>query len=191
MTATERSHGENDEFGRVAVSEGYCTQVQIDRCLHIQSNTDERLSLGQSLLREGFITEAQYSRILVLLRQGYKRDRDAAVVLDVERRRAEARTQARQGQEDRLLAKIAAAEGWVDAETLKLCLEEAGKSQRPLAEILVRLGQVDRGIVEGILSRLEKRDLSCPSCGATLSVLRLPTAAPVRCPRCQAVLVQG
>lgn len=184
----EQPHAENDEFARVALAEGYCTQFQIDRCLHIQSHSDERLSLGQSLLREGFVTTEQYSRVLVLLRQGYKKERDAAVVLEVERRLAENRNQARQGQEDRLLAKIVAAEGRVDAGTLKLDLEEATKSLRPLAEILVTLGHLDRAQVVGILSRLERRELSCPSCGATLSVLRLPTGAPVLCPRCQAVL---
>ena len=64
---------ENDGFARVVVAEGFCTRAQIDRCLQIQSSTDERLSLGQSLLREGFLTQEQYSRVLVLLRQGNKK----------------------------------------------------------------------------------------------------------------------
>ncbi len=183
-----RPYTENDGFARVALAEGYCTQVQIDRCLHIQSKTDERLSLGQSLLREGFVTQEQYSRVLVLLRKGYKNERDAAVVLEVQRRRTENRTRARQSQEDRLLAKILVAEGWVDAGTLKLDLEEATKSLRPLAEVLVTLGHLDQARIEGILSRLERRELSCPACGATLCILRVATAAPVQCPRCQIAL---
>jgi hypothetical protein len=186
-----RPYAENDGFARVALAERYCTQLQIDRCLHIQSKTDERLSLGQSLLREGFVTQEQYSRVLVLLRKGYKEERDTAVVLEVERRREENRTRARQSQEDRLLAKILAAEGLVDAETLKLDLEEATKSLRPLAEVLVTLGHMDYARIERILNRLERRELSCPACGATLCVLRVPTAAPVQCPRCQIALAPG
>ncbi len=187
----DRPHAENDGFALVALAEGCCTQAQIDRCLHIQSKTDERLSLGQSLLREGFITQEQYSRVLVLLRQGYKKERDAAVVLELQRQQAETRTRARQSQEDRLLAKLVAAEGWVGSEALRLHLEEATKSSRPLAEILVRSGHLESARVGEILSRLERRDLSCPSCGATLSILRLPTSAPVHCPRCQKSLPPG
>ena len=185
------SHAENDGFGRVAVAEGFCTPAQIDQCLRIQSRTDERLSLGQSLLREGFVTPEQYSRVLVLLRQGYKVERDIAVVLESERRLADGRAYARQGQEDRVLAGIVVAEGWISAERLKVCLDEAARSSRPLAETLVALGHLEAARVYAILDRLERTDLTCPSCKATLSIVRLPTADSVRCPRCRNVLALG
>jgi hypothetical protein len=170
---------ENDDLARVMLGEGFCTQDQIDRCRHIQSSTDERLSLGQSLLREGFVTGEQYSRALVLLRQGYKKERDTAVVR---------RAGARQGQEDRVLGGILIAEGWISAGQLNDCVIEGQKSGRPLAEILVALGHLESARVDSILDRLEKMDLSCPSCQATLSILRLPTGEPVRCPRCRNVV---
>src|SRR6185295_12580162 len=112
------SHDENDEFALVAVAEGFCTRAQVDRCLRIQSSTEEHLSLGQSLLREGFLTTDQYSRVLVLLRQGYKKQRDTTVARHDEQRLAEGRASARQGQEDRVLGGIVAAEGLVSAAPL-------------------------------------------------------------------------
>jgi hypothetical protein len=182
---------ENDDFARIALAEGFCTQDQIDRCRRIQSNTDERLSLGQSLLREGFLTQEQFSRALVLLRQGYKRDKDIAVVQEAERRLEEARASARQGQEDRVLRGIVLERGWIRAELLKVSQELAAKRGRPLAEILVALGHLDQARVDAILGRLERMDLSCPSCKAILSVVRLPTGDSVRCPRCGKVVPQG
>jgi hypothetical protein len=178
---------ENDDFARVALGEGFCTQEQIDRCLQIQSSTDERLSLGQSLLREGFLTREQYSRVLVLLRQSYKKERATAVELNDDRR-LEERALARRRQENRVLGGIVVAEGWISAELLKVCLEEVAKSGRPLAEALVNLGHLERARIDAIIARLERLEFSCPSCKATLSVVRLPTGDPVRCPRCRNVV---
>ena len=176
---------ENDDFARVVLAEGFCTRDQIDLCRRIQSTTDERLSLGQSLLREGFMTQEQYSRALVLLRQGYKKmERDTAVIRQAEQRLEEGRADARRAQEDRVIGGIAVEKGWISAELLKVSLEVAAKRGRPLAETLVALGHLEPAHVDWILSRLERMDLSCPSCKAILSVVRLPTGDSVRCPRC-------
>jgi len=58
------SNADNEDFGRIALRLGFCTRAQVEGCLKIQSSTDERLSLGQSLLREGFLSEAQFSKVL-------------------------------------------------------------------------------------------------------------------------------
>jgi len=179
------AHTENDEFARIALEEGFCTREQIERCLRIQSRSDERLSLGQSLLREGFLTEEQYSWILVLLRQGAKKERKAELSAAV------ALASARQGQEDRVLGGILVSEGWISAELLKVGMEEAARSGRPLAEALKALGLLDPARVAEILRRLERTERSCPSCGATLSIVRLPTAHPIRCPRCGSIVAPG
>jgi len=182
---------EDDDFARIVLAEGFSTREQIERCRRIQSSTDERLSLGQSLLREGFMTPEQYSRALVLLRQGSKRERDGAVLRNAERGLAEGRAAARQSQEDRVPGGIVVAEGCVSAEVLKVCLKEAATSGRSLAETLVALGHLESARVDALLCRLEMLELSCPSCKATLSVVRLQTAGLVRCPRCRNVVPQG
>lgn len=185
-------HAEDDAFARIALAEGFCTRGQLDRCREIQSNTDERLSIGQSLLREGFVTQEQYSRVLVLLRKGYKKERDAATVTrEAGERLAEGRADARQGQEDRVLGGIVVAEGWISAGLLKFCLEETARSGRPLADTLVALGHLKRAEVDSILGRLERTEVSCPSCSASLSVLRQSKGKSVRCPRCGNVLGSG
>lgn len=188
--AAGRPSDENDKFARIVLAEGFCTRDQIDRCLRIQSSTDERLSLGQSLLREGFLTSDQHSRVLVLLRQGYKKDRDTAVSRQADHRLAEGRASARQGQEDRVLGEIVVAEGWVSAAQLKACVEDSAKNRRPLAESLTALGCLEPARVQAILARLERSERTCPSCGAILSVIRLPTANPIRCPRCRNALLR-
>jgi len=166
---------EDDGFARVVIAEGYCTREQVDRCVRIQSSTDERLSLGQSLLREGFLSREQYSRVLVLLRQGYKKDKDTV----------DRRASARQGQEDRVLGGIVVADGWISADQLKACLKESAATGRSLAETLVSRGLAGSSRVDEILRRLEKTEVTCSSCKATLSILRLPTSESLRCPRCQ------
>lgn len=196
MTADPRSPeeaagklpSENERLARIVLAEGFCTRDQIDRCLRIQSNTNEHLSLGQSLLREGFLTSDQYSRVLMLVRQGYKQDRDDSAARRAEEGLEAGRASARQGQEDRVLGAIAVNEGWVSAAQLKACMDESSRSRRPLAESLVALGYLEPARVQAIVARLERSERTCTSCGATLSVVRLPTAVPVRCPRCRTSL---
>ncbi len=59
---------DNEDLGRVALRLGFVAPQQIQRCVKIQLSTDERLSLGQSLLREGFLSEAQFSQVLATQR---------------------------------------------------------------------------------------------------------------------------
>ena len=63
------SDSDNDRFARIALELGFCSAQQIEHCLKIQSITSEGLSLGQSLLREGFLSDAQYSKILEVQRK--------------------------------------------------------------------------------------------------------------------------
>jgi hypothetical protein len=66
------SDANNDLLAKAALALGFCTPAQIAQCLRIQSATTEGLSLGQSLLREGFISGEQYSQILKALRSGFR-----------------------------------------------------------------------------------------------------------------------
>ena len=77
---------DNDDLRRVVLRLGFCTAEQIERCLRIQSSTDERLSLGQSLLREGFISNAQYSMILETQRKDARSRSEALRKTDGARR---------------------------------------------------------------------------------------------------------
>jgi hypothetical protein len=73
------SDANNDLLAKTAIALGFCTPAQIDQCLRIQADTTEGLSLGQSLLREGFISEDQYSQILKSLRSGFGKGSSASI----------------------------------------------------------------------------------------------------------------
>jgi len=67
-----RTPNENDVLARIVLEQGFCTPEQIEKCLRIQLATREHLSLGQSLMREGYLTDVQHSKVLKLIRSGYR-----------------------------------------------------------------------------------------------------------------------
>jgi hypothetical protein len=103
------SNADNEDFGRVALRLGLCTRAQVERCLRIQSSTDERLSLGQSLLREGFLSQAQFSKVLETQRAD-SRKRAAAAPLGGG---PPAVPGAPRAHGDDLLGNLAVREGWI------------------------------------------------------------------------------
>jgi hypothetical protein len=176
------SDNDNDQFALAALRLGFCTAGQIEQCLKIQLSTDERLSLGQSLLREGFITDAQYSKILETQRKGARREAAAP---------AASRTP--QDQEDELLGKLAVREGWITESNVSACLRarKAGASPRSLVEVLVDQGYLDAAGAKKLQARLSRRQMSCSTCTVSFTVLSLARSAAVPCPRCRRPLAEG
>ena len=171
---------DNEQFGRIALRLGFCTAPQIERCLRIQSSTDERLSLGQSLVREGFISDAQYSKVL-------------------ENQRAEARREAAapsripQDQEDELLGKLAVRQGWITAAEVREC-RRAGRAAAPprsLVEVMVERGHLDAAGARELRARFSRRPMSCSACAVSFSVLSVARSSDVACPRCGHPLAEG
>ena len=173
------SDADNEQFGRVAVRLGFCTAAQIRKCLGIQSSTDERLSLGQSLLREGFITDAQFSSVLEAQRK--------------EAREESAAPRVPQDQEDDLLGKLAVRQGWITAAEVRAC-RRAGRAATPprsLVEVLVERGFLDAAGARELRARLSRRPMSCSTCAVSFSVLSVARSANVACPRCRRPLTEG
>lgn len=183
------SDNDNDQFALAALRLGFCTAEQIEQCLKIQLSTDERLSLGQSLLREGFITDAQYSKILESQRKGARKE--AAAPAAGKRPSAVSRTP--RDQEDELLGKLAVREGWITESKVTACLR-AGKAEVPprsLVEVLVDQGYLDAAGAKKLQARLSKRQMSCSTCTVSFTVLSLARSAVVPCPRCRRPLAEG
>jgi hypothetical protein len=176
------SDDDNDQFALAALRLGFCTAEQIEQCLKIQLSTDERLSLGQSLLREGFITDAQYSKILETQRKGARREVAAP-----------AASPTPQEQEDELLGKLAVREGWITESNVSACLRarKAGSSPRSLVEVLVDQGYLDAAGAKKLQARLSRRQMSCSTCTVSFTVLSLARSAVVPCPRCRRPLAEG
>ena len=59
-------------FGKLAISEGYCTQAQIYECIRMQSYSKSNTALGELLLFKGHLTAAQHDKILEIQKQNLK-----------------------------------------------------------------------------------------------------------------------
>jgi hypothetical protein len=180
------SDADNEQFRRAALKLRVCTAQQIERCLAIQSNTRENLSLGQSLLREGFISEAQYSKVLETQRKDARSEASAAATGSTPSSTPQERV-------DVLLGKLAVREGWITEAQIRSCLR-AGKSgpvPRSLLQVLVDEGHLDaRGAAE-LQARCSPRRMSCSACAVSFTVLSLARSAIVPCPRCRRPLAEG
>lgn len=177
------AHNENDKFGEIVLSLGFCTVDQIRRCLEIQGETTEHLSLGQSLLREGFISGDQYSQVLEALRRGLKKAASLASPANPQVPSTEQR-------EDDLLGKLAVQEGWLTTAELISCLraEKPGAPRRPLGEILVAAGYLTPARAKDLFARVTRRAMSCRPCDKKYMVLSIAQSRNMTCPRCQGPL---
>jgi hypothetical protein len=164
-------------FGKIALSKGYCTREQIDKGLAIQVASGGGIQLGEILLREGFLTPGQHSEILTLQKQAF-----AAVdpVL-------------KKNQEAVLFGKLALREGLITEEELNECLRLQGRDgeRRTLGEIMVAHGYLTPFQVTHLLSRQEKRIMSCPACRLSYTVLTVSRGKVIHCPRCRGPLQEG
>jgi len=189
-------HNDNNRFGEIALSLGFCTSDQIRRCLQIQGDTTENLSLGQSLLREGFISGEQYSQVLTRLRSSLKKGRQAPedpFQAETPRSPASPEVATAEDREDDLLGKLAVREGWIAAADLKACLrqEKPGSPRPPLAEILVTRGYLTPPRAEELLARVSRRLMFCRRCEKSFTVLSIANSRLVNCPSCRQRLEEG
>lgn len=177
------------------MSLGYCDEKQIRGCLAIQANTAENLSLGQSLLREGFISAEQHSHVLALIRVSVKEGRalDAPADPATPKKPPGRDTTASEGWEDDHLGKLAVREGWLTLEELRACKreEDPRAPRRSLVEILVSRGLLTRARADDLLKRVSRRQMICRGCAKSFNVLSLAGSQEVRCPRCAAPLESG
>jgi hypothetical protein len=187
------SHIENDKFGEIVLSLGFCTVDQIRRCLEIQGETTENLSLGQSLLREGFISDEQYSRVLTQLRRSFKKGtpvpHDQPPVA-TPGSPAIPKVPNAEDRVDDLLGKLAVQEGWLTTADLIACLraEKPGAPRRPLGEILVDAGYLTPARAKELFARVSRRVMCCRPCGKKFTVLSIAQSRNIACPRCQGPL---
>jgi hypothetical protein len=189
-------HAENDPFAKAALALGFCSDAQVEKCLRIQADTTEGLSLGHSLLREGFITDEQYSKILTTLRSGFRKEDSAPNRAKMPPEPAAAIERdplTRQDQEDELFGKLAVREGWISQADLDLCLggEQPGAPKRSLEEIMVSRGFVEPARARALLESLSRKLMCCRTCEASFSVLSIALSRQIRCPKCKGPLEEG
>lgn len=172
----------NDRFGEIAVRLGFCTADQVARCLRIQSSTSEGLSLGNSLLREGYLTEAQYSRIVAVQRsEGRPTPRPGEIV---------PMPGASPVREEDLVGKLALREGLITEAQYQECLRDsqAASPGRTVGDLLVARRYLDPARAKDLQARVFRRRMTCGPCGASFTVLSVAKSKDVKCPRCKGPL---
>lgn len=189
-------HSDNEKFGEIVLRLGFCTPEQIRRCLEIQGDTTENLSLGNSLLREGFISREQYSEVLKVLRASFKqgvRVPDDTVPSAPPRSASTPEVPTADDRTDDLVGQLALREGWLTPAHLKACLqaEKPGARRRGLAEILVSRGYLTPQRAKDLLARVSRRSMCCRPCRTAFTVLSIANSPEILCPKCRGRLEEG
>jgi len=165
-------------FGKLAVSMGFCTQEGIQACLLVQAASIQRLPLGRVLINEGHITETQHSLILAEQRKNMN-----AIDPLLKRQR-----------ESILFGKLAVREGLLTAAQVNECLQQQATmgDTRSLGEIMISKSMLSYKQVQGLLSRQQKRIMTCPACKMSFTVTSISQGKKVvSCPRCKGPLSDG
>jgi DNA-directed RNA polymerase subunit RPC12/RpoP len=164
-------------LGKIILEKGFCTQAHIDRCLAIQAARHDGTPLGRVLVSEGFITEEQHSEALAIQR------RNMSAVDPLLKKQ----------KESVLFGKLAVREGLISEEEANKCLRQQALEgeKRSLGEIMVAKGCLTSEQVKDLLSKQQKRIMSCPVCRLCFTVLTISKGKKIACPRCKGPLVEG
>jgi len=164
-------------FGKIAVAKKFCTQDQLNKCLILQANSRDRVPLGQLLRTEGYISDDQHSRILAMQRQQLASTDPVNKV----------------SKESILLGRLALKMNLISEPNLNLCLRLQGQpgEKRTIGEIMVSMGFLKAEQVKSLLSRQQKKIMSCEKCRLSFTVLTTTNAKVIACPRCKGPLGDG
>ena len=168
-------------YGKIALTEKFCTQSQIDECtrlqLQLQSPHQPAPRLGDLLIEKGYITPSEHARVLEIQQQNM----DLVDPLVKKRK------------ESILFGKLAIKQGLVTPDEVNTCLRlqaEPGES-RSLGEILVAKGFLTAIQVKEVLNKQFKKVMSCPACKLSFTVLTLSEGKRIDCPKCKGPLSEG
>ena len=168
-------------FGKIALTEKFCTQKQIDECtrlqLQLQSPHQPAPRLGDLLVEKGCLTPDQHAKILEIQQQNL----DLVDPLVKKRK------------ESVLFGKLAIKVGLVTADEVNQCLrlQAEPNEMRSLGEILVAKGFLTAVQVKDILNKQLKKIMSCPACKLSFTVLTLSEGKRIDCPKCKGPLKEG
>src|SRR5688572_19864967 len=162
-------------YGRIAVELGFCTEKQVEHCLQLQNASSAPMSLGHHLVREGFLTEDQHSKVIERQRRNLSYKAPGAAV----------------PKSELLFGRLAIREGFATEEQVNAALREQGRpgERRTLGEVLKARGVLSHAQVTQLLSRQSKWVMRCPKCAVSFTVhstSKSPTKA--ACPRCKGLL---
>ncbi len=164
-------------FGKIALSQGYCSRAQVDECVQMQSSGEADAAVGELLLFKGYITSPQHAQ-----------------VLEIQKRNLQARApESQASKEAGLIGKLAVREGLLSEDEVHECLRAQAKEgeKRTLGEIMIEHGYLTVAQVKDLLGKQQKRLMNCLPCNLSFTVLSLSQGNQVKCPRCKNPLREG
>jgi protein-arginine kinase activator protein McsA len=164
-------------FGKIALGQGFCTKEQIEWCVAIQATSPDHLPLGRILVNEGYLSEDQHSKVLLIQRKNL----------------AKPDPHSQREKESILFGKLAVREGLLSKEEVNECLklQAAQGEKRALGEIMIEKGYLSSAQVQALLGKQAKKIMACPACKLTFTVLTISQEKKIGCPRCQRPLEEG
>ncbi|MDQ7779749.1 MAG: serine/threonine-protein kinase, partial [Planctomycetota bacterium] len=181
-------------FGKLAVSTRFITQEQLDECVRVQQEYEQRgekpPKLGEVLEQKGYLTRRQIQSILESAQQ-VGRKLFGAICLDF--------NFVSQEQLDECLAlqkTLQAGQVPSGLEGHKLVAfgelqksAQLNKTTPKIGEVLETLGYLKPHQVDVVLQEQSKRIVDCLSCGASLNIGHFSPGQKVRCGQCDKILL--
>ena len=163
-------------YGKIALSRGFCTAEQIEKCVELQAAESGNIPLGQILLREGYLGPD-----------------DHVEVIDTQRRNFGKANEEGETKEEALLGRMAIRDGLLTQEQLNVGLRLQAKEQddRTLGEILIEAGFLKVTQVITLLAGQQKKVMNCPECVLSFTVTTITKSTAIKCPKCKEPLKEG
>ncbi len=164
-------------FGRIALTNRFCTREQIDECARLQAREPDPPPLGEILLYKGYLTPEQHAKVLEIQKENL-----GAIDPVLKKHK-----------ESVLFGKLAVRENLLTEEQANECLRLQGRQgeTRSLGEIMIAKGYLSAPQVKELLAKQQKRIMTCPACRLSFTVLSLSEGKKVDCPRCKAPLKEA
>jgi len=159
-------------FGRIAVHNGLISMGQLDECLGLQRTRAPSRHVGQIMIEQGLIDNVQ-----------------ARAIFSAQRRRLNRDAHPERAAREKELAELLLAQGAVSRERLERALKSQGAMRElglypALGDILVQQGALGLGRLNDAMSKIGRKALRCPSCGAKYRAAGYHAGVDARCRKC-------
>jgi Zn ribbon nucleic-acid-binding protein len=163
-------------FGKIAIKAGMCSEEQIDECVRLQEEMEQRKPLGMIMLEKSYITEEQLQRIIEIQKQ------------NLQEKAINSRTKRDDGMFGRIVLKLgfASEEQVHDAVRIQAKIEEDIFLR--LGEIMVKKGYLTNEQVSAVLEYQRTKIVVCPDCQTQFNVIMFTEGTELRCYKCGAHL---
>ena len=163
-------------FGKIAVKAGMCSDEQIDECIRMQEEMQQRKPLGMIMLEKAYISEDQLQKIIEIQKT------------NLQEKAINSRTKRDDGMFGRIVLKLgfASEEQVHDAVRIQAKIEEDIFLR--LGEIMVKKGYLSNEQVQAVLDYQKTKIVVCPDCQTQFNVIMFTEGSDLSCYKCGAAL---